>query len=260
MNGLVTISRSAGALAALALAAVAAVAQGPTDATLYQRLGALDGVATLADRLVDRIAADQVLQANPYVREAMARVARAGLKYRMTTMLCAAAGGPQAYAGRSMKDAHAHLRITGREWRAFHACLTATLEELAVGEGERAALLALLDPLAADIVVAGELDGRTCAGERGSGGEAAGVPDEISFADGRIASKADAANGFAPGVYAAAVTGQAIAFEAEAVGPGGARIAWKGTVEGGRVDATTVVSRPDGGVVARGWFRGRVTP
>lgn len=259
MKGVGTIFGAAGAVAVLALLAGTAAAQAPAEATLYRRLGGLDGIATLAERLVDRMAVDQVLQANPYAHEAMARVTRAGLKYRVTSMLCAAAGGPQAYAGRSMKDAHAHLRITGREWRAFRNCLTATLGELAVGEGERAALLALLDPFAADIVVAGELDGRTFAGERGGGGEAAGVPDEISFADGRIASKADATKGFAPGVYSASVTGDAIAFEAESAGPEGTRIAWKGTVAGGKLDATTEVSRPNG-AAARGWFRGRVTP
>jgi hemoglobin len=245
------------ASAALGAAWVSAQVQG--ERSLYQRLGGLDGVATLVDQLVDRMAADEVLQANPYVHEAMTRVSRAGLKYRITTMLCASTGGPQPYAGRSMRDAHAHLRITGHEWRAFHLLFVATLDACAVAEPERGELLAVVDAAEDGVVVAGELDGRRFVGERGASGQQAGSPDEVSFADGRLVSQADAGAGVAAAIYAATVGDKATTFEAESSGRDGATVAWKGTVKGDALEARISVSKP-GGPAHKSWFRGRVTP
>ncbi len=251
--------RAAPVLFAAVLAAAAARAQTAVERTVYERLGGLDGVATLVDQLVDRMAADETLQANPYIHEAMTRVARAGLKYRLTTMLCARAGGPQTYTGRSLRDAHAHLLITGREWRAFSALLGATLDSLAIAEPERAAILALIEPTAESIVVAGELDGRSFSGARGAAGDDRGTPDEVTFAGGRLVSKYDAARGVAAVIYAARVNGGETVFEAEAAGPDGEKVLWKGTVKGDAIAATIAVSKP-GAQVRKSSFRGQLTP
>jgi len=257
MRYLVVCGRAAATVLAMAvLAAGLSAAQMTGERTLYERLGGLDGVATLVDQLVDRMAGDETLQANPYVHEAMTRVARAGLKYRLTTMLCARTGGPQAFAGRSMKDAHAHLRITGREWLAFSRLLTATLDGLTIAEPERAGIRAIVDPTANDIVVAGELDGWSFAGERGGSKESTGAPDEVAFADGRLSSTLDAARGVVAGIYATSVKDQTTTFEAELVGPDGEQVVWKGKVKGGTLEATVVTSKP-GGTARTSSFRGR---
>lgn len=39
----------------------------------------------------------------------------------MTFFVVQATGGPEVYAGRGMKEAHVHLNITEREWRAMAA-------------------------------------------------------------------------------------------------------------------------------------------
>ncbi len=248
------------ALAAVVLVASASIGQeAPAERTLYERLGGLDGVATLVDQLVDGMAGDETLQANPYIHEAMTRVGRAGLKYRLTTMLCARTGGPQTFAGRSMRDAHAHLRITGREWLAFSRLLTAAMDGVAIAESERAAIRAIVDPTANDIVVAGELDGQTFAGERGGSDGSAGTPDKLAFTDGRLTSTLDATRGVQPGIYSASVTDRTTAFEAELAGRDGVRIAWQGKVEGGAVQATVVTAKP-GGTSHTSWFRGRLSP
>jgi hypothetical protein len=43
-------------------------------------------------------------------------VPAAYLKYHVTALVCQATGGPCQYHGRAMRDSHAHLAITEREW------------------------------------------------------------------------------------------------------------------------------------------------
>src|SRR5215475_7895505 len=64
---------------------------------LYERLGGIYSIATVVDDLIDRVMADQRLNANPLVDEAHHKVPPAGFKYLVTEMLCWAAGGPQRY-------------------------------------------------------------------------------------------------------------------------------------------------------------------
>ena len=86
---------------------------------LYERLGGVYSIATVVDDLIDRVMADQRLNANPLVDDAHHKVPPAGFKYLVTEMLCWAAGGPQKYTGKDMKSSHRHLRITPGEWDAF---------------------------------------------------------------------------------------------------------------------------------------------
>ncbi|TPV98512.1 MAG: hypothetical protein USCAAHI_02054 [Beijerinckiaceae bacterium] len=68
-------------------------------------------------------------------------------------MACCAAGGPQAYTGRSMKDSHQNLMITATEWDAFLNDLQQTLDKFAVPEAEQAEFKAIIASTRADIVV-----------------------------------------------------------------------------------------------------------
>ena len=68
-------------------------------------------------------------------------------------MLCWAAGGPQKYTGRSMKDSHKDLMITADEWGAFLDDLQQTLDKFAVPQPEQAEIKAIIDSTKADIVV-----------------------------------------------------------------------------------------------------------
>ena len=86
---------------------------------LYERLGGVYSIATVVDDLIDRVMADQRLNANPLVDDAHHKVPPAGFKYLVTEMLCWAAGGPQKYTGKDMKSSHRHLRITPGEWDAL---------------------------------------------------------------------------------------------------------------------------------------------
>src|SRR5436190_11807903 len=103
-----------------------------TQKSLYDRLGGVYAIAAVIEDFIDRIMDDPRLNANPKVNEAHHRVTRAGFKYLVTEQVCAAAGGPQRYTGRTMADSHAHLGITADEWRAFLDDLYQTFDKFGV--------------------------------------------------------------------------------------------------------------------------------
>ncbi len=121
--------------------------------SLYNRLGGVYSIATVVDAFIDQIMADPRINANPQVDEAHHRVPPAGFKYLVTEMVCWAAGGPQRYTGKPMKDSHAHLKITSREWDAFLDDFQQTLDRFAVPAAEQAELKAIIDSTRSDIVV-----------------------------------------------------------------------------------------------------------
>src|SRR3979411_2243585 len=97
------------------------------SSNLYERLGGVYSTPTVVDDLIDRVMADQRLNANPLVDEAHHKVPPAGFKYLVTEMLCWAAGGPQQYTGKDMKESRQQLMITAAGWGAFLAALQQTL-------------------------------------------------------------------------------------------------------------------------------------
>ena len=125
----------------------------PVKASLYERLGGVYAIAAVVDDFVDRLMGDPRLNANPKVDEAHHRVPRAGFKYLVTEQVCWAAGGPQRYTGRSMRDSHAELGITAGEWEAFLDDLDQTFDRFGVPAAERNELLAIVESTKADIVI-----------------------------------------------------------------------------------------------------------
>jgi hemoglobin len=124
----------------------------PDSKCLYDRLGGVYAIATVVDDFIDRIMADPRLNANPSVDEAHHRVPPAGFKYLVTEMVCWAAGGPQRYTGRAMKDSHQDLKITAAEWEAFLDDLQQTLDKFAVPQAEQAEIKAIVASTRAEIV------------------------------------------------------------------------------------------------------------
>jgi hemoglobin len=121
--------------------------------SLYERLGGVYSIATVVDDLIDRVMSDARLNANSLVDEAHHRVSPAGFKYYVTEMVCEAAGGPQRYSGRSMRDSHQDLRITAGEWEAFLDDFQQALDKFGVPQAEQAELKAIVASTRADIVV-----------------------------------------------------------------------------------------------------------
>src|SRR5688500_4320151 len=125
----------------------------PNQPSLYERLGAAYSIATVVDRLFDRVMSDPRLNANPHVDQAHRTLPPAGCKYLETEVVGGAAGGPQKYAGRPMKDSHRALHITPGEWDAFIDDLDQTLQKFGVSPTEQAELKAIVNSTYDDIVV-----------------------------------------------------------------------------------------------------------
>lgn len=138
---------------AVMLAAVQpAGAQATEEKSLYERLGGVYNIAVVVDDFIDRLTANETLNANPAIDAARKRVPAAGLKFHVTTMVCEVTGGPCKYVGRDMKSSHAHLNITEKEWDAMVADFRTTLDKFKVPAREQKELIAIIGTTKKDIV------------------------------------------------------------------------------------------------------------
>ncbi len=78
----------------------------------------------------------------------------AKLETHQRMFLTAALGGPDAYEGRDMRAAHAHLHITDTDFDLFLDHLTETLTEVGVEAERIAEVIEALTPLRSEIVSA----------------------------------------------------------------------------------------------------------
>ena len=122
--------------------------------SLYQRLGGAYAIASVVDEFIERLLQNDVLNANPRINEARDRVPKQGLKFHVTALVCQVTGGPQKYTGRSMKDSHATLAITEREWDAMAADFKVVLDKFQVPEAEQRELFDIVGSTKVDIVLA----------------------------------------------------------------------------------------------------------
>ena len=120
--------------------------------SLYGRLGGVYNIATVVDDFIERLLVNDTLNANPAIKEARARVPKAGLKFHVTALVCEVTGGPCKYAGRTMKDAHAHLNINETQWDAMVADFRKTLDKFKVPIKEQEELIAIVGSTKKDIV------------------------------------------------------------------------------------------------------------
>ena len=114
--------------------------------TLFERLGGLDAITAVVDSFVTRCAGDGRINAK-FVRTDVPR-----LKKMLIDQVCEASGGPCTYTGRSMKETHDGMGVTGGEFDALVEDLVATLDEFDVPEAEKQELLGALAPMRGEIV------------------------------------------------------------------------------------------------------------
>ncbi len=134
----------------------AAFAQGNSEQKqqpLYDRLGGLAPISVVVSDFIDALVPDAVLNANPAIGAARRRVPPPYLKYHVTAMVCQATGGPCQYQGRGMKEAHAHLNITEREWDRMVILFKEVLAKHRVPAQETQELLGIVGSTKADIVM-----------------------------------------------------------------------------------------------------------
>lgn len=117
--------------------------------TLFERIGGEPAMRLAVDEFYVRVLADPLL--GPFFE----RTDMARLKAHQFAFLSQATGGPRKYAGASMRQAHAHLRIEERHFNAVAGHLVDTLGSLGVARNLIDEVVAALTPLAAEIVNTG---------------------------------------------------------------------------------------------------------
>jgi hemoglobin len=148
-------------LAACVIAATASIARAQpstpaADETrpLYERLGGLKGITAVVDDFIDRLVANETLNRNPEIDAGRKRSPPPYLKYQVTAMVCEVTGGPCKYTGKGMKEAHAHMSITEKEWNVMVGEFKKSLAKFEVPPKEQRELFDIVGTTKADIVVA----------------------------------------------------------------------------------------------------------
>ena len=116
------------------------------ESSLYERLGGMDAITAVVGSFRDRVAADDRINLK-FARTDLARLTK-----MLIDQVCEATGGPCHYNGRSMKEAHAGMKVTKGEFNALVDDLVATLKQFKVPNAEQDELLAILGPLESEIV------------------------------------------------------------------------------------------------------------
>ncbi len=125
-------------------AATAAQETSP-DASLYERLGGIYGIAGAVDALADRLYDNVSANTNPYVAAFHAQKGHAGFKFLVTAWSVQETGGPACYPGRDMYQAHAHLKVTDLEFDIVATEIAATLYHVGVPVREHREFMAIIE-------------------------------------------------------------------------------------------------------------------
>ena len=132
--------------------------------SIYETIGGKDLVADAVERFYAKLRSDPVIS----VFFEGSDVAQ--LTTHQEMFLTAALGGPDAYRGRDMRAAHAHLQITDSDFDLFLGHLADTLGEVGTEAARIDEVIAALEPLRHDIVSASAEGSDTWGSEDPSGG------------------------------------------------------------------------------------------
>lgn len=149
----------AAACIAVAAAPIRSEAQSPSTANepstlLYERLGGLKGITAVVDDFIDRLVVNKTLNRNPEIAAGRKRSPPPYLKYQVSAMVCEVTGGPCKYTGKAMKEAHAHMNITEKEWDVMVSEFKKSLAKFKVPAKEQQELFEIVGKTKPDIVAA----------------------------------------------------------------------------------------------------------
>jgi len=139
-------TRTMAALAACIFLYGGAACAQQREASLYDRLGGQPAVVAVVDDFVGNVAADN------RINGFFAQTDIGRLKRLLVEQICAGAGGPCTYTGRSMRASHAGMGVADVHFNALVEDLIRTLDKFKVPEREKNELLAILGPMKSDIV------------------------------------------------------------------------------------------------------------
>lgn len=120
--------------------------------SLYKRLGEEKAIAAVSSELIDRLNVNDLLNANPKIDAARKKVNNDELKAKLTAFVCVATGGPQKYKGRTMKETHKDMNISGKEWDEMAKVFGAVLDSFKVPKEEQSELFGIVGTTKSAIV------------------------------------------------------------------------------------------------------------
>lgn len=120
---------------------------------LYERLGGLKGVTVVVDDFINRLVANKQLNKNPAINAGRKSSPAPYLKFQVAQLICELSGGPCKYTGAAMKESHAHLNISEKEWDVMAREFQKSLDKFKVPAAEQKELFDMVGKTKADIVV-----------------------------------------------------------------------------------------------------------
>jgi hemoglobin len=119
------------------------------EPTIYEAIGGDTALVAVVDDFYGRVLAD------PDLAGFFAGINMTRLKGRQVEFFAAALGGPVAYTGASMRDAHRGRAIAQRHFDLVAGHLVASLVAAGVPDATVTQIVAAVAPLASEIVTAG---------------------------------------------------------------------------------------------------------
>lgn len=118
-------------------------AAAPAGSSLFTRIGGDPVLQSFADQFVRQLALNNKIMSNPRVAGALSKN-QDEHKKKLATLLCQISGGPCKYEGRTVKEAHASLKVTQDEWKEMTRIFIQVLHGMKVPKRERQDLAKLV--------------------------------------------------------------------------------------------------------------------
>jgi len=120
--------------------------QNTQQQSLYERLGGEAAIRATVTEFYQRVLADPLLA--PFFKAKQMK----NLEESQVAFFTSALGGPQIYTGKTMRDAHQHLKIQDKHFDAVAGHLVATLKHLGISSELIDEVVSKVAPLKAEIV------------------------------------------------------------------------------------------------------------
>lgn len=115
-------------------------------ATLYERLGGRDRIQAVVDDVVG------LHLDNPRIATRFRKSDIPKLKRQVCEFFCMGSGGPEAYTGRSLLEAHAGMNINEAELVAAIDDVVAAMKRHGIGQAEQMEVIAILYSLKGEVL------------------------------------------------------------------------------------------------------------
>lgn len=130
-----------------------ATAQQEDTKPLYERLGGLKGITVVVDDFINRLVVNKQLNKNPAINAGRKSSPAPYLKFQVSQLICELSGGSCKYTGMAMKESHAHLNISEKEWDVMAKEFQKSLNKFKVPAAEQKELFDMVGKTKADIVI-----------------------------------------------------------------------------------------------------------